>query len=124
MLVVVRLGVINHLQACEVPVSDVLFFGVPHAGILYGPQEVFLEGLIHILEECVEPRLEGEPVPGGGLLDDDCACQYLMHRTGVGGFMKVIVDRVVYTVSETVSTRNPSLPPTSVACIDAALEEI
>ena len=43
---------------------------------------------------------------------------------GWAGLMKAVVERVAYTVGETVGARKPSLPPLSVVCIDAALEEI
>ena len=43
---------------------------------------------------------------------------------GLAGFMNDVEDRVAYTVGDTVSVRNPILPPPSVVCIDDALEEI
>ena len=43
---------------------------------------------------------------------------------GLAGLLKSVTDRVAYTVIETVSAREPSLPPPSGVCIDAALEDI
>ena len=45
-------------------------------------------------------------------------------RPGLAGLMNYVADRVAHTVSETMSVRNPRLPPTSVIFIDAALEEV
>ena len=42
-------------------------------------------------------------------------------RLGLGGFSKVVVDRVMYTVRYIVSARKPSLPLPSVVYINTAL---
>ena len=47
---------------------------------------MLLEGRIHILEERVELRIKGEPIPDGGLSDAGCVLWDCWRRTGVGGF--------------------------------------
>ena len=42
-------------------------------------------------------------------------------RLGLGGFSKVLVDKVLYTVRYTVIARKPSLPLPSVVYINTAL---
>ena len=79
-----------------------------------------LEGLLHIMEEQVELRIEGEHVLDGGLFDPDSDCRDQWRQTRVGGFGKAVTNRVDYTVGETVSARKLSFPPPSVICIAAA----
>ena len=43
---------------------------------------------------------------------------------GLAGLVKVFLERVAYTVSETVSTRKPSLPLPSAVCVNVALGDI
>ena len=85
-LIVVRLEVIDRLQECEVPVSNVLFLEFPDVDILYKPKELLLKGLIRILEDRVELLLEGEPVPDGGMFDAGCVCLDRWSRSEVGVF--------------------------------------
>ena len=69
-----------------VSIADVIFIQSPGIDILHNPQELLLQGPVHMLVEHVDICLLGELVPDGGLFDADGVGQDCRHWTRVGGF--------------------------------------
>ena len=85
-LVVIILEVIDHLQERVVPVADVIFIQGSDVDILQESQDLLLQGLVHVLVEHVELRLQGELVPDGSLFGAGGVGRDLGSRTWVGRF--------------------------------------